>query len=87
MSIKITKRNKYADSRLVCTKDQFIMGSEFERAEGMRGFQIASPSILGLRCVKTSFEMIHEATLKLISQKAAIGTNMMIEILMNFFHL
>ena len=61
-------------------KDQFIMGSEFERAEGMRGFQIASPSILGLRCVKTSFEMIHEATLKLISQKAAIGTNMMIEI-------
>lgn len=61
-------------------KDQFIMGSEFEQAEGMRGFQIASPSILGLRCVKTSFEMIQEATLKLISEKAALGTNMMIEI-------
>lgn len=61
-------------------KDQFIMGSQFERADGMRGFQIASPSILGLRCVKTSFELIQEATLKLISQKAAIGTNMMIEI-------
>jgi kynureninase len=61
-------------------KNQFIMGSQFERADGMRGFQIASPSILGLRCVKTSFELIQEATLKLISQKAAIGTNMMIEI-------
>ena len=61
-------------------KDQFIMGSEFEKADGMRGFQIASPSILGLRCVKTSFEMIEEASLKLISEKAAIGTNMMVEI-------
>jgi kynureninase len=61
-------------------KDQFTMGSEFERADGMRGFQIASPSILGLRCVKTSFEMIQEATLKSISHKAAIGTNMMIEV-------
>jgi kynureninase len=61
-------------------KDQFVMGSEFEQAEGMRGFQIASPSILGLRCVQTSFEMIKLASLKTISEKAAIGTNMMIEI-------
>ena len=60
-------------------KDQFIMGSEFEKAEGMRGFQIASPSILGLRCVKTSFEMIKAASLKTISEKAAIGTSLMIE--------
>ena len=60
-------------------KDQFIMGSYFEKAEGMRGFQIASPSILGLRCVKTSFEMIQAASLKTISEKAAIGTTLMVE--------
>jgi kynureninase len=60
-------------------KDQFVMGSEFEKAEGMRGFQIASPSILGIRCVKTSFEMIKEASLRTISEKAAIGTSLMIE--------
>ena len=60
-------------------KDQFIMGSEFEKAEGMRGFQITSPSLLGLRCVKTSFEMIKAASLRTISEKAAIGTSLMIE--------
>jgi len=59
-------------------KDQFLMGSKFHQAEGMRGFQIASPSILGLRCVKTSFEMIKEASIKEISKKAEIGTEMMI---------
>ena len=61
-------------------KDQFVMGSKFEKAEGMRGFQIASPSILGIRCVKTSFEMIKAASLITISEKAAIGTSLMIEI-------
>jgi kynureninase len=60
-------------------KNQFVMGSEFEKAEGMRGFQIASPSILGIRCVKTSFEMIKEASLRTISEKAGIGTSLMIE--------
>jgi kynureninase len=60
-------------------KDQFVMGSEFEKADGMRGFQIASPSILGIRCVKTSFEMIKAASLRTISEKAAIGTSLMIE--------
>jgi kynureninase len=60
-------------------KDQFVMGSKFEKAEGMRGFQIASPSILGIRCVKTSFEMIKAASLITISEKAAIGTSLMIE--------
>ncbi len=60
-------------------KDQFLMGSKFQQADGMRGFQIASPSILGLRCVKTSFEMIKEASIKEISKKAAIGTEMMIK--------
>lgn len=59
-------------------KNQFLMGSLFEQADGMRGFQIASPSILGLRCVKTSFEMIKEASIREISKKAEIGTELMI---------
>lgn len=61
-------------------KNQFVMGQDFERASGMRGFQIASPSIIGLRCVKTSFEMIKEATLAEINKKAQIGTDLMIQL-------
>jgi kynureninase len=61
-------------------KEQFVMGQDFEQASGMRGFQIASPSIIGLRCVKTSFEMIKEATLVEINRKAQLGTSMMIEL-------
>lgn len=59
-------------------RDQFAMGQGFDRAVGMRGFQIASPSIVGLRCVETSLAMIGEATLPAIAQKAAIGTDLMI---------
>ena len=59
-------------------RDQFAMGQGFDRASGMRGFQIASPSIVGLRCVETSLSMIGEATLPAIAEKAAIGTGMMI---------
>lgn len=59
-------------------RDQFAMGQGFDRASGMRGFQIASPSIVGLRCVETSLSMIGEATLPVIAEKAAIGTDMMI---------
>ena len=59
-------------------RDQFSMGQGFERAEGMRGFQIASPSIVGLRCVETAVEMIREATLPAITAKAAKGTEMML---------
>ncbi len=58
--------------------DQFSMGPFFEPNQQIRGFQIASPSIMGLRCVKTSFEMIEEAGIKNIAAKAAIGTDMMI---------
>ena len=61
-------------------KNQFQMSQEFEQADGMRGFQIASPSIIGLRCVKASFEIIQEATIENISKKAAIGTHLMIEL-------
>ncbi len=60
--------------------DQFGMGPVFERAEGIRGYQIASPSLIGLRCVKSAFEIIEEAGIDAIASKAAIGTQMMIEL-------
>ena len=60
--------------------DQFGMGPVFERAEGIRGFQIASPSIIGLRCVKSAFSMIEDATISAIANKAATGTQMMIDL-------
>ncbi|MFA5774361.1 MAG: hypothetical protein WC864_03175, partial [Ilumatobacteraceae bacterium] len=58
--------------------DQFAMAQGFDRASGIRGFQIASPSIIGLRCVQTAFEMIVEAGLPAIAEKAAKGTELMI---------
>lgn len=60
--------------------DQFGMGPVFERAQGIRGFQIASPSIIGLRCVKSAFSMIEEATIAAIANKASVGTQMMIDL-------
>lgn len=60
--------------------DQFGMGPVFERAEGIRGYQIASPSLMGLRCVKSAFEIIEEAGIDAIATKAATGTQMMIEL-------
>jgi kynureninase len=60
--------------------DQFAMGADFERAEGIRGFQIASPSLIGLRCIKSAFTMIEDAGIGAISEKAAIGTEMMIQL-------
>jgi len=60
--------------------DQFAMGAKFERADGIRGFQIATPPIIGLRCVQTSFSMIKEAGIDAIALKAATGTQMMIDL-------
>ena len=60
--------------------DQFAMGPVFEKAEGIRGFQIASPSLIGLRCIKSAFTMIEDAGIAAISEKAAIGTEMMIQL-------
>lgn len=59
---------------------QFEMGPQFEKARGIRGFQIASPSLMGIRCVQTAFSMIQEAGIGAIAKKAAIGTQMMIEL-------
>lgn len=58
--------------------DQFAMAQGFDRAAGIRGFQIASPSIIGLRCVQAAFSMIEEAGLPAIAAKAAQGTELMI---------
>lgn len=58
--------------------DQFAMAPGFDRAIGIRGFQIASPSIIGLRCVQTAFEMIDDAGLPAIAAKAATGTELMV---------
>jgi kynureninase len=57
---------------------QFEMGPFFEPAKNIRGFQIASPSIVGIRGVEVAFEMIQRAGIKNIAQKAAIGTDLMI---------
>ena len=62
------------------TEDQFGMGPDFEKAEGIRGFQIASPSIIGIRGVQVAFAMIEEAGIDVIASKAAIGTQMMIDL-------
>jgi kynureninase len=59
---------------------QFEMGAVFEKAQGIRGFQIASPPLMGIRCVQTAFSMIQEAGIEAIAKKAAIGTQMMIEL-------
>ena len=61
-------------------EDQFGMGPDFVKAQGIRGFQIASPSIIGIRGVQIAFDMINEAGIDAIASKAAIGTQMMIDL-------
>lgn len=61
-------------------RNQFEMGPTFEKNDGMRGFQIASPSLIGLRCIQSAFEMIAEAGIDEINRKCALGTAMMIEL-------
>ena len=62
-------------------RDQFEMGPIFERdTETMRGFQIASPGLMAIRCVKVAFEMIESAGISAINAKAAKGTEMMISL-------
>ena len=57
---------------------QFEMGAFFEPAENIRRFQIASPSIIGIRGVEVAFEMIGRAGISEIAKKAALGTDLMI---------
>ena len=58
--------------------DQFAMGPTFDKNQEIRGFQIASPSIVGIRAVQASYELIERAGIAKIAKKAAIGTELMI---------
>jgi len=60
--------------------NQFEMGPTFKKNQSIRGFQIASPSLIGLRCIQSAFSMIEEASIEAIAQKCAIGTEMMINL-------
>ena len=61
-------------------KNQFGMGPKFEKSLDIRGFQIASPSLLGIRCVNASIELIEEAGMSEIIKKAQKGTDLMIDL-------
>jgi len=61
-------------------RDQFEMGSQFDRAPGMRGFQIATPSIAGLTCVDSSLALLEEGGTAAAAAKCARGTEFMIEL-------
>jgi len=58
--------------------DQFGMGPRFQRAPGIRGFAVASPSIMGLRCVQAGAGMIEEATMAACAVKVERGTALMV---------
>ena len=59
---------------------QFEMGPFFEPANNIRRYQIASPSIIGIRAVEVAFEMIERAGISQIQSKAETGTSLMIDL-------
>jgi kynureninase len=61
-------------------EDQFAMGPFFEPTDSIRRFQIASPSIIGIRAVQAAYSMIEQAGIELIERKAALGTELMIQL-------
>lgn len=61
--------------------DQFAMGPVFEpTSTEMRRFQIASPSIIGIRMVQASLEIIERAGMRQIAHKAQVGTQLMLDL-------
>ena len=56
------------------------MGPFFEVAEGIRRFQIASPSIIGIRVMQAAYAMIEEAGMPAISAKAAAGSQLILDL-------
>jgi len=80
VSTKIQKELQVPIQGWFAQDSQFEMGRVFEKADGIRGFQIASPSIMGIRCVQTAFSMIKEAGIEAMAKKAGIGTQMMIDL-------
>jgi len=61
-------------------RDQFAMGPTFDRAPGIRGYQIATPPITGLAAIESSMALIREAGISAIEAKAGAGTDFMIEL-------
>lgn len=59
---------------------QFEMGPFFEPTDDIRRYQIASPSIIGIRAVEIAFEMIERAGIKNIEAKAQVGTALMVDL-------
>lgn len=59
---------------------QFEMGDRFNKAEGITGFMLGSPNIIGLVCVQSAFEMIAEAGIEQIEAKVQAGTEFMLEL-------
>lgn len=59
---------------------QFEMGPFFEPTDDIRRYQIASPSIIGIRAVEVAFEMIERAGIKNIEAKAQVGTALMVDL-------
>jgi kynureninase len=60
--------------------DQFAMGPFFDPDESIRAFQIASPSIIGIKTVEESVTMIGEAGIDTIEAKAKQGTALMVHL-------
>lgn len=58
--------------------DQFGMGPWFEKADSIRGVQVASPSIIGIRAVSSSLDIISRAGIGAIEAKARAGTELMV---------
>ena len=61
-------------------KDQFDMDPIFNRSKNIRGFQISSPSLIGLRSVNVSCEIFKSARMSNIIKKSDIGTELMIDL-------
>lgn len=59
---------------------QFDMGPHFEPAVGIRRFQVATPAVMGLRAVQTSYRLIEQAGMAAIADKARRGTELMIRL-------
>jgi kynureninase len=61
-------------------RDQFAMGQQFIPADGIRRFTVGTPPVLALRAVRTSYAMIAEAGMAAIADKAARGTQLMVDL-------
>ena len=80
VSKKLQKQLRVPIQGWFAQEKQFEMGPFFEPSEEIRRFQIASPSIIGIRGVEVAFEMIERAGIDAIERKAGTGTQLMIDL-------